>query len=187
MSHYRVAVFSDSPDTWSFEKLLEPFDEANGKYFEFIPISEDTEKHYLDYYTEHPDIAASFEEYLTALGYIIDVKSGMLGYMANPNAKWDWYSLDGGDWMFNLKRGIKYDDDFHGYRKKDYRYTVRGKVENIPYAFLTPDGKWHAPGNVGWFGMSDDTEESMKEYKKEWLAYIDGDDNPYVHFVDCHI
>lgn len=56
----------------------------------------------------------------------------------------------------------------------------------IPYAMVTPDGIWHAKGEMGWFGMShdeidqDDWDSRVKEIAKavpNTLAVI----------VDCHI
>ena len=65
-----------------------------------------------------------------------------------------------------------------------------GKVgESITFAFITPDGEWVGPGRMGWFGMSDATDESRQEYNDKWnqaLSTIDHD-KTYVVIVDCHI
>ena len=57
----------------------------------------------------------------------------------------------------------------------------------MPYAFITPDGKWHAPGRVGWFAISDESADDWNKYVEEWDAFLASDGNPYVSIVDCHI
>ena len=65
-------------------------------------------------------------------------------------------------------------------------YLIRYHTD-APYAYITPDGEWHAPGEVGYFGLSDETPESYKKYVKEWLNYAREHPDKYVSFVDCHI
>ena len=60
-------------------------------------------------------------------------------------------------------------------------------TSSAPYAFITPDGIWHAPGDVGWFGVSDEGPESLDRHIEEWQAFLNSPDDPYVSFVDCHI
>lgn len=65
------------------------------------------------------------------------------------------------------------------------RYTAFGT-----YAVITPDGKWHAPGNMGWWGMSSETPEEERVWE---LNYYDRfikpaiENNWYMVIVDCHI
>ena len=227
MSHYRVAVFSDVPD--AFDQLLAPYSENDTDYFSFMPLDEDKIEWLKSFHQEHyPEM--SFEEFLTSEGYINSPEDGSIGFMANPDAKWDWYALDGGDWQFDLLPNNSGDG-----RKNDYRYTEPDYNENqakktykrmvkivdsgedplgtipkeeaeqflkdypdeelylltrkwnYPYAFITPDGEWHAPGTVGWWAISDDTPESLKKYILEWVEFISSSENPFVNFVDCHI
>lgn len=58
------------------------------------------------------------------------------------------------------------------------------------YAVITPDGKWHAPGHMGWFGVSTETPKQ----KRAWhLGYHNRfikpafENNWYLVIVDCHI
>ena len=184
MSHYNVAVFSYDPN--AFDRLLAPYSEEDPMFMCFSPLTEKERKWYEDYYKEHKrDIPGSFEEFLTSEGFIVDTLSGKVGRKVNPDAKWDWYTLGGGSWQFELKDDHVFDDD-DNVRKNDFVYVVDGNWE-YPYAFITPDGKWHAPGTVGWFATSDDTPESREAYLREWIAWIESDENPYVNFVDCHI
>lgn len=118
MSHYAVAVFANDAD---FDRLLAPYDENNRDEFEFVPV-------------DYQDICESFEKfkeqnkhwtiemYTENMGYI--QKDGQWGYEHNPHGYWDWYSLDGKDYMFDLKKGCTIDsDEWPGcFRKNDYEW-----------------------------------------------------------------
>lgn len=58
------------------------------------------------------------------------------------------------------------------------------------YAVVTPDGKWHAKGSMGWWGMSSET---PKEERAWDLSYYEQfikpalNNNWYLVIVDCHI
>ena len=58
------------------------------------------------------------------------------------------------------------------------------------YAVLTPDGAWHASGDMGWFGMSSETPEEKHSWE---LDYYEQFIRPaitngwYMTIVDCHI
>lgn len=57
------------------------------------------------------------------------------------------------------------------------------------WAVLTPDGKWHQQGNMGWWATSDETDDEavawMRNYKEK---FIDTADPEWVAVViDCHI
>ena len=179
MSHYAVAVFSNTP--YGFDQLLDPYDEE-AHFQRFVADPEEVQKKYAEFLIRNPSWEElGFDYYLQEFGYKREGNEIVQYY--NPNAKWDWYTLDGKDYMFNLKKGAAADES-GCYRKKDYKYP---KNSMAPYAFITPDGEWHAPGTVGWFAMDDSTEETMAAYNKQWRKYVDNDDNPYVSFVDCHI
>ena len=223
MSHYAVAVFSDDGD---FDRLLEPYDENNKKYFEFVPKAfEVIEADFNNFKKQNK--GWTLQMYIENFGYIEE--DGAWGYRHNPNGYWDWYTLDGKDYMFPLKdeydcdgplRKNDYDwypinpdekedaedfwDDFiedgaiaspPGIWNRKYfleRYKtkeqyVKEMCRTVPYAFITPDGVWHAPGRVGWFASSDETAEDWNAFVKEWDRFIRSDSNPYVSLVDCHI
>ncbi|MBA3829914.1 MAG: hypothetical protein H0X33_13320 [Taibaiella sp.] len=56
----------------------------------------------------------------------------------NPDAKWDWYQV-GGRYDGAIPNNI---------------CLVRELPENVKcYAIVTPNGKWHERGKLGWFGM----------------------------------
>ena len=58
------------------------------------------------------------------------------------------------------------------------------------YAVITPDGEWHAPGEMGWWGMSSDApherrEWDLKYYERFIVPAIEH--NWHITIVDCHI
>lgn len=56
-----------------------------------------------------------------------------------------------------------------------------------PYAYLM-DGQWYAPGNMGWWGMSSDTEEDSRRFAREFNEMFDKlPDDTVLTLVDCHI
>ena len=230
MSHYAVAVFSDD---CRFDDLLAPYGENNKNEFEFKSVEYAKILEDFKEFQKHNSVW-TLEMYLDEFGY--HQKDGQWGYECNPHGYWDWYSLDGKDYLFDLKEWKELDsssDDWEGYyRKNDYDwypddseaeadaidfwdsfvgdgafaeppglwsrqyYLERYKTKEqyvkeckrvVPYAFITPDGVWHAPGRVGWFASSDETAEGHNKYIEEWDAWINSDANPYVSLVDCHI
>lgn len=65
----------------------------------------------------------------------------------------------------------------------------KARQDAVPgFALLTTEGKWVAPGEMGWFGMSSDTEESKREFKDAANEYIDNlDPDVLLIAVDLHI
>ena len=230
MSHYCCAVFANTPD--DFDTLLEPYNEENEKYFEFEPVDE--EKLHEKYCTVGKEAYDTFESYVESYGYCR--QNGVLGYMSNPNGKWDWYSLDGKDYMFDPKPGEEPDEtytykksqiDFYAGQMEDdeleketkfwneyvlgeckdadkykneifkpsYYLNKYGTLEQylkaisrvIPYAFITPDGEWIAPGEMGWFGLDNATSDSWNEYVKKFDDFVKNAPDCYVTFADLHI
>ena len=180
MSHYAVAVFANNEN--DFDDLLDPYGEER-HFTRHVCDSEQLKEDYKKFLVLNPNWEQyGFDGYLEEHNYKREGNQIVSYY--NDNAKWDWYTLDGKSYLFDLRDDVeRYDTDALHHRKNDYVY-----VKNIPYAFITPDGVWHAPGLVGWFGMDTSTDESYKAYKKEWHDYVsDLSVNPYVSFVDCHI
>lgn len=67
---------------------------------------------------------------------------------------------------------------------------IKQQASFSTYAVVTPDGEWHEPGEMGWWGMS----SASPEDKREWSGYYyDSFIKPalengwYVTIVDCHI
>lgn len=87
-------------------------------------------------------------------------------------------------------------DFFNYYRDSFYEEYYRDKETYAKicascntYAVVTPDGKWHQKGEMGWFGASSETgEESLDwdlNYKERFLDTADPDWT--LTIVDCHI
>jgi hypothetical protein len=56
-----------------------------------------------------------------------------------------------------------------------------------PYAYVA-DGEWHAPGEMGWFGMSSDTKSDRNRFYREFNEMFDAlPDDTLLTLVDCHI
>ena len=81
--------------------------------------------------------------------------------------------------------------DTEKYFKETYgnaEFYAKSESEFRTYAVITPDGKWHAKGEMGWFGLSseeaDEAHEWIEQYREKFiLPYIDR----HVFIVDCHI
>lgn len=79
--------------------------------------------------------------------------------------------------------------------KKSYMEERYGTKENFikesntfrTYAILTPDGKWHEPGEVGWFGTSSATAEDEKDFQDKYFEILKDYQDCYFTLVNCHI
>lgn len=85
----------------------------------------------------------------------------------NPNSKWDWWCI-GGRWSDGTSDNVT-------------------KVSNLPeefttFAVVTPDGVWHAKGDMGWFACVSNEDENY-DFHKIVDDYGDYD----CTVVDCHI
>ena len=60
-------------------------------------------------------------------------------------------------------------------------------VPKTTWAVLTPDGIWHEPGQMGWFGISSNemNEDEWDAKFREYLKTLDKD--IILTLVDCHI
>lgn len=68
-------------------------------------------------------------------------------------------------------------------------YIERHRSRAVPgYALLTKAGEWLAPGSMGWFGLSDDTDQSYEAYAFEANKYLDElDPDDILVMLDLHI
>lgn len=83
------------------------------------------------------------------------------------------------------------------YYNKEYYINKYKTAENYAkevsmfstYAVVTPDGVWHSPGEVGWFGMSTETDDEWSEWVNNYYDrfFKDVDPDLIVTMVDCHI
>jgi hypothetical protein len=83
-----------------------------------------------------------------------------------------------------------HDDPIAEFSVSEDLYVEReGRARAVPgYATVTTDGRWMAPGKMGWFGAHSDSEGDRIGYWEAANAYIDGlDDEIYLIALDCHI
>lgn len=70
---------------------------------------------------------------------------------------------------------------------KDKETYVRCESAFSTYAAITKDGKWHAKGKMGWFGMSSDEDVIAWHDGYQKLIFDDAEEDDYITIVDCHI
>ena len=73
------------------------------------------------------------------------------------------------------------------YRSKEMYIEVSSAFSI--YAVVTPDGEWHEPGEMGWWGISFATDEEEAKWYNEYSKFIEmaKENNYLVTIVDCHI
>ncbi len=56
-------------------------------------------------------------------------------------------------------------------------------------AVVTPDGEWHKPGKIAWFGLISATDPELREWREKYKErFIDTADPDWIlTIVDCHI
>ena len=95
-----------------------------------------------------------------------------------------------------LKEGEEKRDFFNLYKIEHLleRYENKEKYAKerstfATYACITPDGKWHAPGNMGWFGMSDASDGDEKTWHENYYKNFieNAEEDIIISIVDCHI
>lgn len=82
-----------------------------------------------------------------------------------------------------------YDDVIATFGKPQALYVETERARAVPgYAIVTLDGRWMAPGKMGWFAVSDDGEGDRIGYWEAANAYIDAlEDSTCLIALDCHI
>lgn len=215
MSHFTVYVFTKE-DGRDVEQLLTPYDESityppyiqytkeqaiaktrkeiedykNGLYAEYLadPVAYEekcgNERHLEYIKNEFPkrlnwtDEECYEEQKQWYEEDMIDEDGNLLS-IYNPHSKWDWYQI-GGRWDGELITK-------HGQNKNEsYVWNVDWEKTPVPFAFVTPDGRWFEQGEMGWWAVvSNEKEENLweEEFRKAVEKYGDAT----VTVVDCHI
>lgn len=88
------------------------------------------------------------------------------------------------------------EEPFIYYKKEYYIKSYKNKEtfadvcsKPIYHAVVTPDGKWHEPGKMGWFASLADEEDELEwrlSFEERFLNRAKAN-NWYVTLVDCHI
>lgn len=79
-------------------------------------------------------------------------------------------------------------EDWHYYKENIENYPE--KPISLTYAVITPDGEWHEPGQMLWFGISAASDEERDDWSDKYVErFITPyrNQNYYVVLVDCHI
>lgn len=211
MSHYAVAVISDGTKT--FEELLAPYDEN----LEVAPYLDDdgesttyNPKSKWDWWA----IGGSFAGWLKARRGQWGEGSA---FSNNPRKPGEYDIAEIGDVDFSpdqqiyteslrlweivvedspLRIGEK-DLTRSPYHNKTYFMDKYGDKETFaktracfaPYACVTPDGEWHEPGRMGWWGISLAEPQDAAEFERSFVdAFIKPADPEWmIAIVDCHI
>ncbi len=81
--------------------------------------------------------------------------------------------------------------------KKEYYLDKYKTKENFiemsttfsTWAFIDKEGKWHEPGEMGYFAISNASPEDEEHYIKNYksMVFDNADDDDYLTIVDCHI
>lgn len=81
-----------------------------------------------------------------------------------------------------------YNEDYYKERYKDADEYATNQARFSTYALVTPEGEWYEPGKMGWWGISNTTPDSEKDFEKFFDEYL-AKANPEwtLTIVDCHI
>lgn len=93
------------------------------------------------------------------------------------------------DRYIDTDKPTKYNPEYYKAKYKDKETYVAVEAAEWPYACITPDGEWHAPGEVGYFASSESDDEWidwMIHFKERYLDPYDSD-TTYITAIDCHI
>lgn len=93
-------------------------------------------------------------------------------------------------WQAISQTDFRWTDDAIGtFQQPEDRYVAIEVARAVPgYATVRTDGKWMAPGRMGWFGVSTDEESERIGYWEAANAYIESlPDTAWLVAVDCHI
>ena len=82
-----------------------------------------------------------------------------------------------------------YSEEYYREYYGDRETYARQMASFSTYAVITPDGEWHAPGRMGWFGCSSESADESRDwyghYKERFLDAADPD--WILTIIDCHI
>ena len=183
----------------NLEMNLEPYDEQtdNSEYLEFIDCTDElnevfanlpekeTDTSYPCDKEHYPTIEALAEKWY---GYKKN-EDGVYGYITNPSAKWDWYSI-GNRWDGYLldKKGnghnaLPFDEvDW----EKMFIPKEEGGWNRVPACFVDDKGEWYDGPDE--FGENSRWKEQVEKFIEDYQLLPDEErKNLMVYAVDFHI
>jgi len=110
-------------------------------------------------------------------------ETGEYGYVHNPNAKWDWYSI-GGRWAdaYLDKYGLP------GVKGliKHWDWETKTEDGDLPYtfAFINDIGEWIQRAEMGWWAF---TSDENADYHKQFEQFVKDEADKHAYLIDCHI
>ena len=214
MSHYLVAVIRDTEKSLSLEDMMAPYDEE----VKVAPYVDLTKTEIINKVKEIQRRALEKETFLEGDSIIRSISSdeeyydyyrnewyedgwydedGNLLTTYNPNSKWDWYDV-GGRWngVLRIKDEFVYEELGEVPVEGEKYYTNSAPIGHLDltdfintYAVVTPDGRWHEPGKMGWFGISYASKEDEASWDEGFYDRFIRNANPEweITIVDCHI
>ena len=120
-------------------------------------------------------------------------KGGEVYSTYNPKSKWDWWRV-GGRWdgcMLKLPAiddgngGFNFDGKFETPERNSCKVSEIAD-DFVPFAFVTPDGVWHARAKMGWWAITRDEKDETK-WKDEFRAAKNMYNKATATLVACHI
>lgn len=144
-----------------------------GRFCDFLKLKQ----HAID--PEYPDCDTTYQALFTDIDFSTDQE-----VYENALEFWD-ECVDG------TKDGAFYTKDYYKTYYHDRETYARYTAQFGSYAVITPDGVWHAPGNMGWFACSDETPEALRDWNEHYYErfikpYLE-DESMMITVVDCHI
>ena len=95
--------------------------------------------------------------------------------------EWDDIMNDMADTWYTKEYYQEFYDSAEDYARRNSEFNT--------LAVVTPDGKWHEKGRMGWFGVSNETPEAARDWDRHYRErFIDTADPEWIlTIVDCHI
>ena len=203
MSHFSVAVFTNGEAT--IKELLAPYDEN-------LAVEEEQDENG-EKYSYNPN--AKWDWYEVGgrwMGMLIPKKDfdggehGVAGVFGNgdyyecgcdaiPVEEIDFEEMEKRERQelvpFNecYERKV-YKKEYFDSIYPDEETYIKMKTKFSTYAAVTPDGEWHAAGEMGWFGVSSETSNERHEFVDNyWKEFIEPalKNGWKLTIVDCHI
>lgn len=167
MSHYCCAVFTNDPN--DFDKLLAPYNEEDESLFKFMPADQADIEREMETWRKWNPGYPTFEEYAKAAGYCYE--NGVLGRRCNPNAKWDWYTIDGKDYLFDPIED-EFCDDTSFYKKSQIDFYKPYPDANEYYFKAMDFWNQYVCGGNDKYGDTFFTPEYYKQRYKTFAQYV---------------
>lgn len=82
-----------------------------------------------------------------------------------------------------------YNKEYYIKRYKSKEEYASRRAAFTTWAVVTPDGVWHEPGEMGWFGCHNASAEEERDFYENYYKFIEQaiENNWLVTMVDCHI